>query len=229
MMQYTRYIVGALGIVLIIALGFLLQDQFSDVKVLVLDVAVVIAAYIVSIYIFTRFTCNTDSFADNVPGLGVNMYFVVFYIVLAIIGILLGTFVQISFKWQLFYQMVFMVLLASGVLTGQAANQRQNHVVQNSESINKSKEQLLANAQLLKVASLSNVTDNHLREGINKFVERVNYLSPSQSEVARTLEEELLSSITQMQTLVKQGDDAGAIVQELEKANQILKQRIQTY
>ena len=228
-MQNTRYIIGALGIVLIIALGFLLQDLFPCVEVLVLDVAVVIAVYVASVYMFSSFLRSTGEFSGSVPGLGANMYTIIFYIILALGGVLLGFFAEIAFKWQLFGQICFIVMLVSGLLVGQTANQRQNKVVQKSESNFKSKEQLLTSAQLLKTAALSNVNDENLREAINKFAERINYLSPSQSEMARALETKLSSCISQLQTLVNQGADSDMISKELEMANQILKQRIQTY
>lgn len=228
-MKNVQYIIDVVGALLIVALGYLLKDHFESTSVLVLDVIVLIMAYVTGIYVLTGFVQSTSEFLKSVPGLGVNIYFFQFYSILVVLGVLFGYFVDVAFKWQLFYQIGFGAFLVLGLLTGRTAVERQNQVASNSQKRQESKEQLFATAQLLKSAALSKLTDEELKNGFTKFAERVNYMSPSDSAAARALEGELALSMSVLRDMVKEDGDSEQIAKELENANRILKQRIQTY
>lgn len=224
--KYSGLIVWAMGVALIVALCVLLEKSFADSRVLVLDGVVAVVVYSLVLYNFTGWMRPAEEFGSDVPAVGVKMYVTAFYVVLAILGGIIGFFAPIVFKWQLIMQLFFAFLLIVGLMTGFAGNQRLATVTAKSQQNHQATDHLQLLAQQLKMAALG-IDNGDVRSAVDKLAERVAFISPSQSPIAHQLEEKLTASMRRVASMLD--GDATELLAEIEKAQNILKQRITTY
>lgn len=227
-MKNMRYIFLVLGIGLIIALGVMLKDYFSDTSVLVLDIFVSCVAYAALFYSFSAVMAPSEDVSRGVAGLGVRMWVAGLYAVLAIGMVLIGYFVPIDFKWQLLVQIALLVLLASGLFGGMMANQRLNQVEANSQLNHAAKLDLAYRGQQLKLAAIG-MNDADMQRDVNKLAERLSYITPSHSPMAITLDDQLAKVVDSMTSMLSSGTTGEAFEQQMKRADMLLKQRMQTY
>lgn len=227
-MKYIRYIFGALGIVLIIVLGVMVKEYFPDPAVWGLDLAVACIAFGVATYSFSAVMGSNEEVQAGVPGMGVHIWVTGVYIVLAVAVGVIGFTVPVGFKWQLLIQLALLVMLASGIFGGLMANQRLSGVEVRSQLNHAARESLVFKSQQLKLAVI-NMADAELRSRINKLCDRVAYITPSHSPMAVNIENQLSLSMDTLEQLVNAGGQAENIVQQVDRAELLLKQRIQTY
>ena len=227
-MKYIRYIFMALGVALIIALGIMVKDYFADTGVWVLDLLVACIAFSSATYAFTAVMAPPQHVSADVAGMGVRIWAVGTYIVLAVIVGVAGFFIPIDFKWQLLIQLALLLLLASGLFGSLLANQRLNSVEAHSEMNHASKQNLNFKGQQLKLSAL-NLKNTDLRKDIDKLALRLGYISPSHSPMAVTIEDQIAKSIDTLEQLIRTEATDEAISQELARVDLLLKQRIQTY
>lgn len=227
-MKNLRYIFLVLGIGLIIALGILLKDYFDDTAVWVLDLVVSCVAYSALFYSFSAIMAPAEDVSAGVAGMGIRMWVAGFYTLLAVGMGVAGFFVPIDFKWQLLVQIGLLVVLASGLFGGMMANQRLNQVEANSQLNQAAKLDLSYRGQQLKLAAIG-MSDTELQRTINKLADRMNYITPSHSPMAITLDDQLAKVVDGMVSMLSSGTNGEALEQQLQRADMLLKQRMQTY
>ncbi len=227
-MKYLRYIFGALGIVLIIVLFIFVKEYFPDPAVWALDLVVACIAAAAAVYSFSAVMGSNEEVAANVAGMGVHIWVTGVYIVLAIAVGLIGFSVPVDFKWQLLIQLALLVMLASGIFGGHMANQRLNGVEVRSQLNHAARESLVFKSQQLKVAVIA-LTDEDLRSRINKLCDRIGFITPSHSPMAVNIENQISLCLDTIEQLVNAREPAENVIQQLNRAELLLKQRIQTY
>ena len=229
-MKYSNLIVWLIGVGLIILLCVLSAGLFEDSRLLFLDGGVLICAYTLSIYVYGGLFYSREEFARDVPAAGVRIPALWLYVVLSVIGIVLGLVYSVSFSWQTFYQLCFLFLMIVGLLLGNASTERLHKVADTSQQRGQSKDQLVALAQQLRIsASINTSIDAELRGSINKLSERMAYISPSTTPAATALEHSLRSTVLQIQEALDNGVEASTLVPIVDKASTLLSQRIKTY
>jgi len=229
-MKNSNIIIWLLGTGLIVLLCILLSGYFTDLRILFLDGGVLVCVYSLFIYVYGSLYYDKEEFARDVPAAGVRIPALWLYSALALAGIAAGYFAAISFSWQTFYQLCFLLLMIAGLLLGKASTERLHQVADNSQLLQQSKESLVAAAQQLRIAaSVSTTLDGELKTGIGKLSERIGYISPSTTHTAKGLEDALRSSVERIQDLLNSSADPEAVSAELEKAQTILSQRLKTY
>lgn len=227
-MKYARYIFMALGIALIVALGIMVKDYFPDTAVWVLDIFVACIAYATAVHSFSAIMAPPEKVSAGVAGMGVNMYISSLYAVLAVIVGVIGFVVPIDFKWQLLIQLALIVMLASGIFGSLMANQRLNSVEAKSQMNHAAKQSLALKGQQLKLAAIT-MKNQDLKGDIGKIAERLGYISPSHSPMAQAIEDQLSQSIDTLEQMIRSSQADEQIEQEIVRAQELLKQRLQTY
>lgn len=229
-MKYIRFVVWAVAICLIALLCVLASGVFADVRVLILDGVVLACAVTMLGYAYGLLFASSEDFSRSMPSVGVAMPAARIYASLAIVGIVVGLVLNIPFLWQLFGQLCFLFVAVLSLLSARASAARLNQVEQLSNQRQQPREQLAALALQLQTASLSNpIVGDARRAAIGKLVERVGYISPSSTTAAIGLENQLSTSLKQLLQLLSTSAPAGQIDDELERAQQLLTQRIRTY
>ena len=229
-MKISNLIVWLLGIGLIVFLCVLVSDFFVDKRVLYLDGFVLIFTYSLGLFVYGGLFVSKEEFVNEVPATGVKMFTLGIYSTLAIIWILVGFRFEVPFKWQLFIHLCLVATVIVGMLLADASVKRLAKVADESRRKHAYVDNLSASVQQIQLAaSLNSSLDPTLKIEISKFVERVNYISPSNSSTAKLLEATLTNSVTSLLALINSGEANEKISCELEKANTILSQRIKTY
>ena len=229
-MKTSNLIIWLIGIGLIAFLSFLVSDFFKDKSILLLDTAVLMIIYTLALYIYGGLFASQEEFASDVPATGVKLYSFWAYCPLALLCIFYGYAYEIPFNWQLFIQACFLFLLIVGLFISNASVERLAEVSNKSQVRHASTDNLSAIAQQMKLAaSLNKSIDPELQKDISRFVERVGYISPSNSPAAIMQEEMLRSSIGHLASLVQSNAPIDQLLKELEDAKTILSQRIKTY
>ncbi len=229
-MKNSNIVVWLLGVGLIVLGCILLSGYFSDLRILLLDGGVLMCVYSMFIYVYGGLYYDKEEFARDVPAAGVRIPALWLYATLSLAGIVAGYAAAISFSWQTFYQLCFLLLMITGLLLGKASTERLHQVADNSQCLQQPKESLVSAVQQLRIsAAVNTVLDGDLKTGINKLSERIGYISPSTSPAARGLENSLRVSVERLQDLLNSNADLQMIAAELEKAQTILSQRLKTY
>lgn len=135
-MKQSNLIITLLGALLIVAFFVLMGDKFSDSKVAWLDGVVAVAAYVLIMLVNGRLFVSSEDFdqGSDVASLGVKSFFMWAYVFTAIPFMIIGVFVDIPFKWQLFVQLALAVVLLAGMLIGQGAANRLDEVERKSKA-----------------------------------------------------------------------------------------------
>lgn len=227
-MNYARYIFMGLGIALIVALGIMVKDYFPDTAVWVLDLIVACIAYAAAVHSFSAIMAPPEKVSAGVAGMGLSMYISGLYAFLAVLVGIIGYAVPIDFKWQLLIQLALLVMLASGIFGSMMANQRLNSVDTKSQINQAAKKSLAFKGQQLKLAAIT-MKNQDLKGDISKLAERLNYISPSHSPMAQAIEDQLAHSIDTMEQMIRSNQADEQLQQEIFRAQELIKQRIQTY
>ena len=229
-MKNSNIIIWLLGVGLIVILCVLLAGYFNELRLLLLDGGVLICVYSLFIYVYGGLYYDREEFARDVPAAGVRIPALWLYSTLALTGIVAGYAYSVSFSWQTFYQMCFLFLMTVGLLLGKASTERLHQVANNSQQLQQSKEQLVSVAQHLRVAASVNTSiDADLKARISRLSERIGYISPSTSPMAKGLEDSLRGSVKQLQDMLNSGASVDTLSGELQKAETLLSQRLKTY
>ena len=229
-MKTSNIIIWLLGVGLIVFLCVLVSDLFEDKNVLYLDGCVLIFSYTLSLYVYGGLYVSREEFASDVPATGVKMYTLGTYCTLAIVCILIGYRFTIDFRWQLFFQLCLLVFVVVGMLLANASVNRLASVANESQKRHAYVDNLSVVVQQIQLAaSLNNSLDPAIKQDISKFVERVSYISPSNSQTAKMLESSLANSVSSLSSLLSTGGSDEQISRELDNAKTILAQRIKTY
>ena len=229
-MKLSNLLIWLVGVGLIIVLSFLVSDLFEDKSILLLDTAVLMIIWTLALYVYGGLFVSQEEFTSDVPATGVKLYTLWTYCSLALLCIFAGFAYQIPFKWQLFIQACFLFLFIIGMIISNASVERMTEVANKSQVKHASKDNLSAMAQQMKLAaSLNRFINPDIQKEIAKFVERVGYISPSNSPAAVMQEEMLRSSIGHLTTLAQSNAPIEQLLTELEDAKTILSQRIKTY
>jgi len=230
LMNISKLIIWLLGVGIIVFLSVLANGLFEDNRVLFLDVLVLIIDYSLMVFVYGELFLSREKFAAGVPGLGVKFYTYGFYSICAIVFIFLGLILQIPFYWQLFIQVCLLALVVGGLLFSNASDDALGRVANQSQSRHANTDNLALVAQQLQLsASLSHSLDSVVKSEIQKMSERVGYITPSSSSAAHLQEDLLRNSINSLITLVNTNAPVGQVYTELEKAKEILSQRLKTY
>lgn len=229
-MKNSNIIIWLLGVGLIVILCVLLAGYFNELRLLLLDGGVLICVYSLFIYVYGGLYYDREEFARDVPAAGVRIPALWLYSTLALTGIVAGYAYSVSFSWQTFYQMCFLFLMIVGLLLGKASTERLHQVANNSQQLQQSKEQLVSLAQHLRVAASVNTSiDAELKASISRLSERIGYISPSTSPMAKGLEDSLKGTVKQLQDMLNSGASLDTLSGELQKAETLLSQRLKTY
>lgn len=229
-MKNSNIIIWLLGVGLIVILCVLLAGYFNELRLLLLDGGVLICVYSLFIYVYGGLYYDREEFARDVPAAGVRIPALWLYSTLALTGIVAGYAYSVSFSWQTFYQMCFLFLMIIGLLLGKASTERLHQVANNSQQLQQSKEQLVSLAQHLRVAASVNTSiDAELKASISRLSERIGYISPSTSPMAKGLEDSLRGTVKQLQDMLNSGASLDTLSGELQKAETLLSQRLKTY
>lgn len=229
-MKLSNLLIWLIGIGLIIVLSVLVSGLFEDISILLLDTAVLMVCWTLALYVYGGLFVSQKEFASDVPATGVKLYTLWTYCPLAFLCILAGIAYQIPFKWQLFIQACFLFLFIIGLIISNASVERMTEVANKSQVRHASKDNLSAIAQQMKLAaSLNRSIDPEIQKEIAKFVERVGFISPSNSPAAVMQEEMLRNSMGHLTTLAQSNAPEDQLLKELEDAKTILSQRIKTY
>lgn len=229
-MKNSNIIIWLLGVGLIVILCVLLAGYFNELRLLLLDGGVLICVYSIFIYVYGGLYYDREEFARDVPAAGVRIPALWLYSTLALTGIVAGYAYSVSFSWQTFYQMCFLFLMIIGLLLGKASTERLHQVANNSQQLQQSKEQLVSLVQQLRVAASVNTSiDADLKTSISRLSERIEYISPSTSPMAKGLEDSLRGSVKQLQDMLNSGASVDTLSGELQKAETLLSQRLKTY
>lgn len=229
-MKNSNIIIWLLGVGLIVILCVLLAGYFNELRLLLLDGGVLICVYSIFIYVYGGLYYDREEFARDVPAAGVRIPALWLYSTLALTGIVAGYAYSVSFSWQTFYQMCFLFLMIIGLLLGKASTERLHQVANNSQQLQQSKEQLVSLAQHLRVAASVNTSiDAELKASISRLSERIGYISPSTSPMAKGLEDSLRGTVKQLQDMLNSGASLDTLSGELQKAETLLSQRLKTY
>jgi MFS family permease len=229
-MKNSNIIIWLLGVGLIVILCVLLAGYFNELRLLLLDGGVLICVYSLFIYAYGGLYYDREEFARDVPAAGVRIPALWLYSTLALTGIVAGYAYSVSFSWQTFYQMCFLFLMIVGLLLGKASTERLHQVANNSQQLQQSKEQLVSLAQHLRVAASVNTSiDAELKASISRLSERIGYISPSTSPMAKGLEDSLRGTVKQLQDMLNSGASLDTLSGELQKAETLLSQRLKTY
>lgn len=229
-MKNSNIIIWLLGVGLTVILCVLLAGYFNELRLLLLDGGVLICVYSLFIYVYGGLYYGREEFARDVPAAGVRIPALWLYSTLALTGIVAGYAYSVSFSWQTFYQMCFLFLMIVGLLLGKASTERLHQVANNSQQLQQSKEQLVSLAQHLRVvASVNTSIDAELKASISRLSERIGYISPSTSPMAKGLEDSLRGTVKQLQDMLNSGASLDTLSGELQKAETLLSQRLKTY
>lgn len=219
-----------IGVALIVFLCFLSKDLLEDQNILYLDGGALICCYTLWLYTIGILFAPKEVFSDNVSSTGINMFTFSTYVCLVFLGIFIGYWYHLSFGIQLFYQLCFLFVVFLGALASNAASQKIVSVSTQSEMRHQTKNDLLLLAQQIQYSSSVNHSlPNNIKENIDKIVERIGYISPSDSDLAKAQEEKLNESLWRLSKLMTDTPVIERIDQEIELTNDILKQRIKTY
>lgn len=229
-MNKSKLFIWLTGIGLIVFLAVLLSGLFEDKSILLLDTVVLMIIYTLALYIYGGLFVSQEEFASDVPATGVKMYTLWTYFPIAILCIIGGYAYNVPLKWQLFIQACLLFLFIIGLIISNASVERLTKVANKSQAKHASTDNLYAMAQQMKLgASLNKTIDSEIQKDISKFVERVGYISPSNSQTAVMQEDMLRSSISHMVSLIQSNSPLEELSNELENAKTILSQRIKTY
>ena len=229
-MNKSKLFIWLTGIVLIVFLAVLVSGLFEDKSILLLDTVVLMISYSLALYIYGGLFVSQEEFASDVPATGVKMYTLWTYCPLAFLCIIFGYAYKVPFKWQLFIQACFLFLFIIGLIISNASVERLTKVANKSQERHASTDNLFTVAQQMKlVASLNKTIDSEIQKDISKFVERVGYISPSNSQAAVMQEDMLRNSISHLVSLIQSNAPLEKLSNELENAKTILSQRIKTY
>ena len=229
-MKLSNIIIWLTGIGLIAFLCVLVSSLFEDKSILLLDAVVLIICWTLALYIYGGLFVSKEEFASDVPAMGVKLYSLWTYCPLAFLCIYAGYVYKIPFKWQLFIQACLLFLFIIGLVISNASVRRLEVVANNSQVRHASKDNLSSLAQQMGLAaSLNHSIDPEIQKEISKFVERVGYISPSDSPAAILQEDMLRSSIGHLTSMVQSNASIDQLLKGLEDAKTILSQRIKTY
>ena len=229
-MKTSIIYIWLIGLGLIVFLSILVSSLFDAKSILLLDALVLMISYTVALYIYGGLFVSQEKFASDFPATGVKLYTFWVYCSLAFFCIIIGFVYKIPFKWQLFFQTCFLFFLTIGMIMSKASVNRLTEVANKSQARQVSKEKLSDMAQQMKLAaSLNKTIGSEIQMDISKFVERVGYISPSNSSTAIMLENMLKRSIENLASLVQSNAPLDQLLNELEDAKTILSQRIRTY
>ena len=137
-MKNSNIIIWLLGTGLIVLLCILLSGYFTDLRILFLDGGVLVCVYSLFIYVYGSLYYDKEEFARDVPAAGICIPALWLYSALALAGIAAGYFAAISFSWQTFYQLCFLLLMIAGLLLGKASTERLHQVADNSQLLQQS-------------------------------------------------------------------------------------------
>ena len=130
----------------------------------------------------------------------------------------------------MFIQACLLFLFIIGLIISNASVERLAKVANKSKERHASIDNLSTLAQQMKLAaSLNKNIDSETQKDISKFVERVGYISPSNTPAAIMQADMLRSSISHLVSLVQSNAPLEELINELENAKTILSQRIKTY
>lgn len=229
-MNKSKLFIWLTGIGLIVFLAVLVSGLFEDKSILLLDTVVLMIIYTLSLYIYGGLFVSQEEFASDVPATGVKMYTLWTYCPLAILCVICGYAYKIPLKWQLFIQACLLFLFIIGLIISNASVERLAKVANKSKERHASIDNLSTLAQQMKLAaSLNKNIDSETQKDISKFVERVGYISPSNTPAAIMQADMLRSSISHLVSLVQSNAPLEELINELENAKTILSQRIKTY
>ena len=229
-MNKSKLFIWLTGIGLIVFLAVLVSGLFEDKSILLLDTVVLMIIYTLSLYIYGGLFVSQEEFASDVPATGVKMYTLWTYCPLAILCVICGYAYKIPLKWQLFIQACLLFLFIIGLIISNASVERLAKVENKSKERHASIDNLSTLAQQMKLAaSLNKNIDSETQKDISKFVERVGYISPSNTPAAIMQADMLRSSISHLVSLVQSNAPLEELINELENAKTILSQRIKTY
>ena len=229
-MKLQNIIIWFLGMGLITLLGYLTYDWFSDRYVFYLNLAIIVCCYTLPFYVYSGTFGFREEFEGEVPSTGVRIYILWSYIFMALSMIALGKFLHLSFLWQLFFHLSFLFLVVIGLLLANASVTRLGAVSNQSIMKQKNKEELTIVAhKALLIATNNKSMDPSILSDLINFVEKIAYITPSNSSAAQIIESELQESISTLATLISSRAENESISNSLEKAKNILSQRMKIY
>lgn len=218
------------GLIVILGLAWLVSPYFQDVQVLWLDSVVLFIAYLIAIFSAGILFMSSGSFRKNITSTGIFLWTSKLYTIFVILGILIGFFADIPAKWQLYYQVVFFLLLCLGAYAGKCAAERLERVADASGHQREEIESLAMNIQRLKSRlELEGIIDVAVRDEINKLNEKAGYLSVPTSPMAKELEMRLKQQLGVIFTDMEEKLPASQLGEELAKANRIMSERLKQY
>lgn len=222
------FILGGLG--LVIGLAYLVSPYFPELHLLWLDSVVLFISYLAFIFSAGCLFMSSQSFAKDVTSTGVFLWTSRLYIIMALLGILIGFFAKIPFKWQLYYQLFFLLITCVGVYAGACSATRLDNVAKMSEQDRTGIESLTLNIQRLRTRiEMDDQMSDGIKRGIAKLEEKAGYLSVPSSPLAFELERSLRQQLGVLLTSLEEKQPESLIEKEIIKADKILSERLKQY
>ncbi len=228
-MKHANIIITIAGLAFIGVLAWFVSPWFTDIKVLVLDAVVVAVAFLTFVYATDNIFMRSKDFSRSMASTGVNIYVSSAYILLSLAGVVVGLWLQDYFKWQVLYQALFAAVLFFGLAVGKFSDKRMDEVAAASAAGAASRDTLKDLGGRLEVeAGLSATLCDDTKKRIRRLVERIAYITPSDSPAAALLEDKLAAALNNLAADVARGATDDEMEQTLTNAENVVSQRIRT-
>ena len=229
--QTFGYIVLIAGLALIFTGFFLFVPQEKRNDVFWLDLATVYLVFMVSsLTELGLFGINID-FEKQVSGLGIRLVYIRFYSFFAIVIIAIGYFVDVHFRYQLFFQLLAAFVLLIGYFFSHLSSGKAVSVQAEQDMERKGKDEILRALNQFEILFTGDSTKwTGEKQKINFLKEDVRYLSPSNNQSAADIDSEIASTIQQAYAIARNKNEGGIeVFSLLNKCEELLKLRKNTY
>jgi hypothetical protein len=215
------------GLFVVIAGFFLLVPALDRTNVFWLNLVVSGLVYLVLAFVLLGFLGLTGAIDRQLAGLGIRISFGGVYAVAALASMILGSFLEYSFKTQLFLQLCAGFLLVAGVVFSGLSLDTGDTIEAERQWKQKGKQTILERLhQLDTLVTQQPDAAGGIKARVDMLKEAIRYISPSNNHSARLLDGEIIDAIHQAYMLTSQGEpDQRAAVSMLDKADELIKVR----
>jgi len=218
------------GIAVIFAGFFLLVPEEKRNEIFWLDLIVTCFVFTISCVIELGLIANS-AFDKQVGGLGIRLFYIRLYSLLAIAIIVIGYFAKAIFNYQLFFQLAAAFILLLGYFFSHLSSSHTSSVQAEQDIQRKGKDEIIkAISQFEMLISKDSNKFGAEKQKIETIKETVRYLSPTNNSSANELDAEIISSIQQAYSVAKNNDNGRTeVFSLLNKCEELLKLRKNTY
>lgn len=223
-------IVLFVGIAIILAGFFLLVPNEKRNEIFWLDLIVACSVFTIFCVIELGIIANA-AFQKQVGGIGIRLYYIRLYLLLAIAIIVIGYFANVAFNYQLFFQLAAAFILLLGYFFSNLSSSHITSVQTEQDKQRKGKDEIINAISQLEMFFLknSNKFDTE-RQKLDVIKKTVHYLSPTNNSFAEEIDAEITSTFQQAYLMVTNNENVEIDISSLlNKCEELLKLRKTIY